>query len=93
MKIEIGKCYKSKITGNKIEIIYYNLIGNFYLDTCGNQYLQDHDDLIEWRESKSGVSYLSVWPNGLVVAQYVKKGEVDAIACIRVEWKEGQFDD
>lgn len=54
-------------------------------------------DLIEeWKEPKSGVRYINIYEDGLAhktreVADHSASN--GRIACIRVEWKEGQFDE
>lgn len=108
MKIEVGKYYKSKRVNDKIHIVHYNDRGNpsesFYLDAWGNKYYEYEVDKFigeEWKEPKSGIRYLNIYDNPNARAySYMTKDEADKtpsvdtrIACIRVEWKEGQFDD
>ncbi len=57
-------------------------------------------DLIEpYTEPKRGVVYMNVYEDGGFGSTYLYKEEADAysdcrrIACIRIEWTEGQFDE
>jgi hypothetical protein len=64
----------------------------------------DYDLIEEWKEPKSGVRYLNVYTNAVNTIgeyTYMLASERDVadtynknrIACVRVEWKEGQFDE
>ena len=59
----------------------------------------EYDLIEEWKEPKSGVAYVNCYPNTLdaICHPSREKADEDAtsgrIACVRVEWKEGQFDD
>ena len=67
-----------------------------------------YDLIEEWKEPKSGVGYANVWIKddkpfmGTIIYDTRKEADgqanspaqcLDRIACVRVEWKEGQFDD
>ena len=71
---------------------------NYQMD--GTNWENSKYDLIEeWKEPKSGVAYINVYPECVDASAYKDRAETnkhkdnDRIACVRVEWKEGQFDD
>jgi len=79
-----------------------NLIYNWLGDGAASMRASSNNkyDLIEeWKEPKSGVKYFNVYPECVDVSAYKDRAEAnkhkdnDRIACVRVEWKEGQFDD
>lgn len=53
----------------------------------------------EWKEPKSGVAYVNIFDDGIGGTFNTRREadgtsvKEDRIACIRIEWKEGQFDD
>ena len=66
----------------------------------------DVDLVEEWKEPKSGVGYVNVYSDKHLGVYYgtMQKTKTEAnrfsrcaqqhlIACVRVEWKEGQFDE
>ena len=76
--------------------ISWHPLGNHLQSTFGN----DFDLIEEWKEPKSGVSYLNIYKDGILGHAYMNRimaddaaHDVVRLACIRVEWKEGQFDD
>ena len=105
MKIEVGKWYKSYY-GGKVHIVHYNkdVPDPFFLDAFGNKHFEKEisEFLIEeWKEPKSGVHYINVYKESDSFAadsrdhadSVASNYHDDRIACVRVEWKEGQFDD
>ena len=59
-----------------------------------------HMELVEeWKGPKSGVAYVNIFVNGIGGAFNTRSAadgtsvKEDRIACVRIEWKEGQFDD
>jgi len=105
MKIEVGKWYKSYY-GGKVHIVHYNkdVPDPFFLDAFGNKHFEKEisEFLIEeWKEPKSGVHYINVYKESYSFAadsrdhadSVASNYHDDRIACVRVEWKEGQFDD
>lgn len=79
-----------------------NLIYNWLGDgaaSMGASSNNKYDLIEEWKEPKSGVAYVNVYPECVDVSAYKDRAEAnkhkdnDRIACVRVEWKEGQFDD
>lgn len=106
MKIEVGKWYKSYY-GGKVHIVHYNkdVPNPFFLDAFGNKYFEKEisEFLIEeWKEPKSGVAYINIrqdeyntWAGDSHETRENANKQIGAkiIACVRIEWKEGQFDD
>jgi hypothetical protein len=113
MKIEVGKFYKNK-AGHKRHIVWFNEQkdcpnNSYYLDSEGYRYYTYEIDkhlVEEWKEPKSGVGYVNIYPDKKLGAYFgnIKDIKSDAkqaaicsgqflLACVRVEWKEGQFDD
>lgn len=83
------------------EYTHGQIVESWYED---GSYITDQssgNDLIEeWKEPKSGVRYVNIYDNPDARSYiYLTRKEADnaapndRIARIRVEWKEGQFDD
>lgn len=74
----------------------YTKSGYFNLNTSNHEF-----DLIEpYVEPKRGVGYLNVYEDGNISSDLHqtrlgadKRADEGRIACIRVEWKEGQYDE
>ena len=75
-------------------------------DGMYNNVIGGHDLIEEWKEPKSGVGYVNVYSDKHQGVYYgtMQKTKTEAnrfsrcaqqhlIACVRVEWKEGQFDE
>lgn len=74
--------------------------GSVWCYTAEGQYYRGHQsgfDLV--REVKEKVLYLNLYPNNTTFGIYASKQQADdcaskfRIACVRVEYEEGQFDD
>lgn len=124
LKIEVGKWYKTR-NGKKVFIGFerpcsaYCMIGVIEGATvphCWNTrgtnppYSKFLDLIEEWKEPKTGVSYVNVFEE-LAAGNYAfttkeeanraanraadawGKHKAKRLACARVEWKEGQFDE
>lgn len=108
MELEIGKTYrnflgekvlivaKAKLNGEGFigynykdeETYQYDADGSFWLSS-----MTSHDLIEEWTEPESGVFYVNVYPHGLQVADAPRQEDIeDRLACVRVEWVEGQLD-
>lgn len=104
LKLEVGKWYRAK-NGTKHEIIYYNLQADLYISSYGVCFNENgiHEenyeiDLIEeWKEPKTGELWLNIYRGNYAI--HDSKNNANGVstkgrlACVKVTWTEGQFDE